>query len=435
MYERHLERRLRTALSDTPAVFLGGPRQAGKSTLAGRLDEGEASRRRYLTFDDAATLAAASADPQGFVDQLDGPAVLDEVQRVPAIFLALKRAIDRDRRPGRFLLTGAANPLVAPALAESLAGRLEILTLWPLSQGEILDVHEGFVDGLLGELSMRLPDARPEGRVQVLAQALRGGYPEVVDRSDPERRRDWLAAYASALLLRDVRDVAQVESLTAFPRLLALIATRAGGALNAADLGRAAAVPYATLRRYLALLEALHLILPVPAWSSNASSRLVKAPRLLVTDPGLLAHLAGWSLERLDQQPGFAGPLLESFVGMELVKQLGWARTRATLHWYRAHGGREVDYVLEGDDGRLVGIEVKASVGLSDSDFAGLRELAALAGRRFHRGVVLYTGQEVLPFGERLLAAPISTLWGRGGAAEKRASEPPLRVVRKPRTG
>jgi len=345
--------------------------------------------------------------------------VLDEVQRVPEIFRALKLTIDRDRRPGRFLLTGSANPLLAPRLAESLAGRIAWKTLWPFSQGEIAGDRESFVDRLFAAGALASTAASPAGRDELVRRALAGGFPEALARRDERRRSDWLGAYLTAILQRDVRELAQVEGLALFPRLLALLAARSGGALNAAALGRDAGIPYATLRRYLALLEALHLVRPIPAWSTNATSRLVKAPKLLVTDTGLLAQLAGWSMARLSAGPGFAGPLLETFAGMELVKQLGWSQTRAELFWSRTQLGREVDYVLESSDGRLAGIEIKAATSLIDADFAGLRQLAEVAGNRFVRGVLLYTGRETLPFGERLVAAPFSSLW--------QALEPPDR--------
>ena len=422
MYSRNLAPAIEAALADTAAVFLAGPRQVGKSTLARALAGAGRPERRYLTFDDAATLAAAAADPQGFVEAIDSPVVLDEVQRVPAIFLALKLAIDRQgqaRQPGRYLLTGSADPLLVPAFSDSLAGRIEIHTLWGLSQGELAGTRDDFVDRLFDGASAK-PLAgltAPENRQAVVDRALAGGFPEVLARKDEGRRRDWLGAYVTALLARDVRDLSQVEGLALFPRLLSLLAARSATALNAADLGRDAGLPYATLRRYLALLEALHLVRLVPSWSRSATSRLVKAPKILLTDPALVAHLSGRTRSRMAAEPDLAGAILESFVGMEIVKQLGWATTRATLFWFRTQTGHEVDFVLEADDGRLVGVEVKASTAVRDSDFQGLRTLANVAGKRFFRGILLYTGRESLPFGKGLEAVPMPTLWLSGSAS------------------
>ncbi len=411
MLRRNIEEELVAALADTPAVFLSGPRQAGKSTLARALAERPSRTMRYLTLDDAATFSAAATDPQGFVESLSGPTVLDEVQRVPELFRALKLSIDRDRRPGRFLLTGSADPLLAPRLSESLAGRIAWRTLWPFSQGEIAGMREAFVDRLFE--AGRPPDAggEPSPRRDLVRRALTGGFPEAVARRDAGRRRDWLGSYLTAILQRDVRELAQVEGLALFPRLLALAAARGGGALNVSALGRDAGIPFATLRRYLVLLEALHILRTIPAWSTNAVSRLVKAPKLLVTDSGLLAHLAGWDETRIEADPTLAGPLLEAFAGTELLKQLGWSRTRAELHWFRTATGREVDFVLEAADGRVVGIEVKATTSINNAHFSGLRELAELAGERFHHGALLYAGREALPFGKKLTALPLSALW------------------------
>jgi predicted AAA+ superfamily ATPase len=417
MYRRNIEPRLHSALADTPAVFLAGPRQVGKSTLARSIAEGTDPHRRYLTFDDSATLAAAAADPQGFIERQAEPVVLDEVQRVPAIFRAIKLAIDRERRPGGrrragfFFLTGSADPLLVPAFSDSLAGRIEIRTLWGLSQGEIEGRRERFIDRLFSGKPSSPFEAAPEPLTGLLSRALAGGYPEVVARRDERRRRDWLSSYVTALLSRDVRDLAQVDALVLFPRLLSLLALRSAGSLNAADVARDAGLPYATFRRYLALLEALHLVRLLPAWSRNATLRLVKAPKVLVTDSALAAHLAGWTRDRLLVEPSITGALLETFAGMELMKQLGWSEVRATLHWFRTHSGREVDFVLERDDGRLVGLEVKATTSLADSDFNGLRALAEAAGRQFHRGLLLYTGRESLAFGNNLSAAPLTALW------------------------
>lgn len=438
MYRRNLEGAVRAALADTPVVFLAGPRQVGKSTLARAIGDGERPPRRYLTLDDVATFAAAHADPQGFVEGLDGRVTLDEVQRVPELFRALKLAVDREgerRTPGRFLLTGSADPLLVPAISESLAGRIEILTLWGLSQGELADGEDRLVDRLFEEAPEAAITGGGESRPELLARGLAGGYPEVLARRDPGRRRDWLAAYVAALLARDVRELARVEGLALFPRLMALLAARSGSSLNAADLGRDAGLAYATLRRYLALLEAVHLVRFLPPWAKSETTRLVKAPKVLVTDSALAAHLAGWSVAGRDQDPRGAGPLLETFVGGELLRQLGWSRTRARLLWFRTSTGREVDYVLEADDGRLVGIEVKAGATIGAADFSGLETLRELAGERFHRGLLLYAGREALPFGERLAAAPLGCLWAPAPRRVPRSRrEPKGRKVGAPAT-
>jgi hypothetical protein len=414
MIPRHLAGRVRAALADTPVVLLQGARQVGKSTLARAIAAG--GRRRYLTLDDQATLAAARADPAGFVAGLEGPVVLDEVQRAPELLLAIKVAVDRARRPGRFLLTGSANVLFLPAVADALAGRMEPLTLRPLSQGELEGRREGFVDAAFADGAPALR-ASPASRLDMIARVCRGGFPEVVARRKAERRSAWFDAYLATVLGRDVREYSRIEDLTALPRLLATLAARSAGLLNVAGVGRDLGIPASTLARHFAILERGFLVEPLPAWSGSLGRRLVKAPKLHLTDTGVLAHLLGVAEGRLVTEPELLGTALETFVAAELGKQLAWSRTRAGLFHFRAHTGQEVDLLLEDRAGRLVGIEVKASSTVASRDLAGLRLLATERARRFHRGIVLYLGAEVVPFGERLHAMPVSALWQWGAVA------------------
>jgi predicted AAA+ superfamily ATPase len=411
MYRRAMTPLLLDALGDRPVVLLNGARQVGKSTLAQEVD---ATTRpaRYLTLDDAAVLAAASQDPAGFLAGLTGPVTLDEVQRAPDLFLAIKAEVDRDRRPGRFLLTGSADFLLLPRVSESLAGRMEILTLWPLSQGEIEGRPEGFVDALFGPDLAPPPISQPaEDREAILARALLGGYPEVVPKESAARRRAWFSSYVTTILQRDVRDLANIEGLTALPRLLSLLATRAASLLNYSELSRSSGLPHTTLKRYFALLEATFLVQLLPAWASNLSKRLTKSPKILFADTGLLAHSLGLDAARLAREPELAGLLLENFVLMEIKKQAAWSAVQPRLFHYRTLAGQEVDLILEDAAGRCVGIEVKASATLGARDVQPLKDLAQALGKRFVRGIVLYTGKTAVPFGERLHALPLSTLW------------------------
>jgi hypothetical protein len=398
------------ALSDTPAVLVNGARQTGKTTLVREIARGRPGTR-YVTLDDAATLAAAVNDPAALLAGSGDLLVIDEVQKAPGLFPAMKIQIDRDRRPGRFLLTGSANVLMLPQVSESLAGRLEILTLWPFSQGEIEGRREGLLDALFAEALPGLP-AEPEQPITPLAQRLlRGGFPEALGRRDPRRRDAWFAAYVTTILQRDIRDLTQIEGLTDMPLLLQLLAARAGTLLNKAELARGTRIPYTTLDRYLALLHATFLFQPLPAWSGNLGKRLTRSPKCHLCDSGLTAHLTGLTAERLDRDGTLIGPLLESFVVGELRKQASWAETPVTLYHFRTPSQRETDLVLEDRGGRVVGIEVKASSRLRERDFNGLRSLAREAGERFLRGVLLYTGEEMLPFGPRLHAVPVRALW------------------------
>ena len=304
------------------------------------------------------------------------------------------------------MLTGSANVLLLPRVSESLAGRMETHVLWPFSQGEIDDREERFVDRLFRGST----PGKPTGGTEVLERVVRGGFPPAVARSG--RRRDaWLGAYVDALVQREVREIANVDRLTTLPRLVALLAARTGSLLNAAEISRSAGIPQTTLQRYLTLLEHVFLVVRLPAWHANLGQRLVRSPKLHLVDSGLACQLLGLSVERLRRDPTLLGPPLESFVGMELVKQASWSDRRVRLHHFRTSAGREVDFLFEDRGGTVAGIEVKAGATVGAGDFAGLRLLEQSLGERFVRGVVLYAGSTVVPFGERLAAWPIDALW------------------------
>lgn len=389
-------------MADRPVVLLQGARQTGKSTLA-RLADPAAE---YLTLDDADVLASATSDPDGFIRSRKGRLVLDEVQRAPDLFRAIKAEVDRDRRPGRFLLTGSANVMLVPRASESLAGRMEILTLFPLSQGEIAGTREGFIDTAFGTGPLSPGQTSP-----LAPRILAGGYPEVVTSLRPERRPAWFTAYLSAVLQRDIRDMAAIEDVTALPRLVALLASRTAGLLNYADLARSLAIPQTTIKRYFALLEASFLVHVLRPWSTNTGLRLTKTPKVHLNDTGLACHLIGVNADNFESPQTPHGALLENFIAAELIKQASWSRVQPALFHFRTHSGHEVDLVLEGRDGRLVGVEVKASRSVSPADFRGLATLKEAAGKRLHRGIVLYGGDNVLPFGDNFVAAPHSALW------------------------
>jgi predicted AAA+ superfamily ATPase len=410
MYRRGLAAALEIACQDTPVIFLAGARQTGKSTLVQSLGE----EARYLTFDSLPTLAAAQADPEGFVAALGPRVILDEVQRVPELLLPLKAAVDRERRPGRFVLTGSANVLALPKVAESLAGRMEVLTLWPLSQAELEGVTPAFVDACFAARPQHLRFQR-EDRAGLVARALAGGFPEAVSRKSAAARDRWFEAYQASLLQRDVRDLAAIEGLAQLPLLLRTLATRAGSALNVADLGRTLGMNQMTLKRYLALFELLFLTVPLLPWFENLGKRLAKTPKLYLNDAGLLAHLLGLDAEGLREQPALLGPVLENFAVLELIKTAPWSRARPALFHLRTSTGQEVDVVLESRKRELVGVEIKASATVSEADFKPLKLMRELVGERFKCGVVLYAGKEPLPFGPRLWALPLQALWAEGG--------------------
>ena len=410
MFRRLLEQSLDSAIADTPATFVAGSRQSGKSTLVQALVD-RADGWTYRTFDSVNTLASALADPQGFVEALGDRAVVDEIQRAPGILLPLKLAIDQDRRPGRFVLTGSANIFTLPRAAESLAGRMEVLTLWPLAQAELDGTKSSFIDACFDGQPATLYGP-PIDRGALVRRLLRGGYPEAVSRKGAPERRRWFDAYLTTLLQRDLRDLAAVEQVAEVPRILEAVAARTGGPLNVADLGRTLGLNQMTVRRYLVLLEALFLLFRLPPWFENLGKRLAKTPKLYLNDAGLLAHLLGLDAASLESRPGDLGQLLESFVVAELLRLAPHSGIQPRLHHLRTSDGIEVDIVLEGRRHQLVGVEVKAASSVSTADFRGLRFLQDAVGDRLRCGVVLYTGRETLPFGPRLWAVPISTIWG-----------------------
>lgn len=390
-------------MADTPAVMVSGPRQAGKTTLL-RSIRSDA----YVTLDLATPRAAAAADPEGFLADLPAEVAIDEIQRVPELFLALKAAIDSDRRPGRFLLSGSSNVLTLPRVADALPGRMELLTLWPFSGGEMEGRKERFVERVF---KPRLPtwEPVPSSRSEILDRVLTGGYPDVLDRR-LSRREAWFDSYLTALVDREAMEVAAVADRAALTRLVRLLAARNASVLNVADLARDTDLAQSTARRYLGLLQTIFLLVEVPAWSANLTTRTARAPKTVLCDTGVVAHVLGLDRRRLTRDPALAGGLIEGFVAMELLKQLSWTRPRPRLFHFRT-ATREVDLVLEQRDGSVVGIEVKAASAVRSDDFRGLRALADLAGDRFVRGIVLHTGTEAASFGARLQALPIQALW------------------------
>lgn len=392
------------ALSDTRVVIINGARQTGKSTLAERcLSEQPNVVKRYL--DDPRTRASAMADPVAFLDH-PGTMLVDEVQRVPELWLAIKNTVDRDPRPGRFLLTGSARLLSLSELPDALPGRSETIELFPLSQGEVASAPDGFIDAAFAEGSrLRIPPSDLRRR-DYLALAARGGYPEAIRRTLPRRRSQFFKSYLDDIMSRDVRQVADIQRRSDMRRLVAMAAAQSGGLLNYSRFSSALGVPVTTVREYIGLLEVIYLIRLIPAWSANATARAIATPKLVFNDSGLAAHL----LTGITND-ATTGGLVETFVLGELTRQLTWSQTMARLHHYRDRDGYEVDAILEDNAGRIVAIEVKAAETIRTEDFRALRLLQRRLGDRFHAGFVLYCGDQQLPFGDGLSCLPISALW------------------------
>lgn len=409
MYPRLVKARIEEAMADTPVVLLAGPRQAGKTTLVRQLADRD---MRYLTLDDELTLLAAREDPVGMVRSLDR-AVIDEIQRVPELLLAIKKSVDENRRPGRFLLTGSANLMVMPTVADSLAGRMETLTLLPLSQSELHGKSANWLDHVFAG---RLPEASAPLLGEALVDAvLRGGYPEAVARPTARRRTAWARQCVAAIVERDVRDVASIEKRDHLPRFLRALAQMAGQICNYTQLGGQVGLDGKTAARYIGVFEHMFLLRRVEAWSHNRPRRIVKTPKVQFVDSGLLATLLEIDVNAVQRNRTGFGPVLENFIFAEMLKHAATADGDYRLFYYRDHDQLEVDVVVENAAGKLVGVEIKAAATVRESDLRGLKRLAAVAGEAFQLGLVLYDGTENLPLGDRFRAAPLSTLWGSHG--------------------
>lgn len=411
MRERWLTERVAEMLERFPVVLVQGARQAGKTTLVRQLIS-MGVLQHYYSFDDLAALALAQADPPGFVANLPTRCVIDEVQRVPEVLLAIKARVDQNRASGQFVLTGSAHPLARLRIGEPLVGRMGALTLHPFSQGEVLGVRERWLErSLQGQF---LPHAgTSEGLWERIAV---GGYPPAVLAPSPEDAHHWLHAYIETILTREVRELAEIERVSDLPLLARLIASFSAQLFNLANLSRESGIPQTTLRRYLNLFEAMFLIVRIPAWYTNVSQRLMKTPKILINDTGLACALLNIDAKALEQNPLLKGRMLESFVGLEILKQIEFSGYKARLYHFRTNSGHEVDFVLETASGKIVGVEVKASASIDGEAFRGLKHLREIVDERWMGGVVLYTGDQSLPFGQNLWAQPIGALWANYSA-------------------
>lgn len=406
-YPRHLAPRLREALADTPAVLVHGPRQSGKTTLARMV--GGPRGYRYVSFDDAAVLAAARGDPVGFVAALPPKTILDEVQRIPEIFSSLKAAIDRRRSPGRFILTGSANVLLVPRLADSLAGRMGLLRLHPLAQSEIERARPRFIDALFrGGFNTGI--AEPLGG-EIARRVVAGGYPAALARATAARRSAWYRDYVETEIQRDVRELARIHSLDALPRLLSVAASHTARLINVADLSAPFELTRQTVHDYVTLLERVFLLERVPAWHANSLSRMVKRPKLHMGDTGIACALLGIDAAALETDRAKLGPMLETFVLQELRRQAAAREDPVGFFHFRDRDDFEVDIVLEQGRSRVAGVEVKAAASVNEGDLRGLRKLRDTAGKDFACGAVLYDGTATIAFGKGLFAVPLRTLW------------------------
>ena len=409
IYQRFTQDSLLDALQDTPVVLIHGSRQCGKTTLAQLI--GERHGYHYITLDDDNQLQAAKYDPVGFIQGMPEKVIIDEIQRAPELFTSIKASVDKNRKPGRFILTGSANVLLLPQLADSLAGRMEIIHLRPLAGCEIANVKPNLIQQLFDADFGNTINTNSYSRLgESLAEYIcKGGYPSAIARSSGKRRNIWYRDYITSILQRDIKDISNIKNLEILPKLLALSASQTARLFNASDLAAPFGISRPTIRDYLALLEQIFLIEQLQPWHSNRLSRLIKTPKMHMADTGLACSLMGINSQSLWQDKALLGQLLETFIYQELRKYADWHDEALSFFHFRNKDKVEVDIIIE-QNRKLVGIEIKASATITSSDFKGLRKLQDATAEQFAAGVVFYDGENILPFGKNLFALPISML-------------------------
>ncbi|MES2608195.1 MAG: ATP-binding protein [Pseudomonadota bacterium] len=399
MYARFLENKLKA--SQLPVIFINGARQVGKSTLVKKIFE---KTHDYYTLDNPQILSLVRKDPLNFVRFARNPIIIDEVQRCPEVLLAIKTLVDEKRIPQQFILTGSVNILRISDVSDSLAGRMGVYSLWPLSMEEILGKQSDFLAGLFQQkISLGNADTS-----NLVFDIKKGGYPLSLLSENNADRAEWHRTYLEQVLGKDIRDLSNIEGLTEMPNILGLLASRAGSLLNLNDLSRSLQIPHTTLKRYLNLLEMSYLYCPLKPWFTNSGKRLIKSDKIYLNDTALIESI----LHRdIDKDPALFGHVLENFVAAELTKQISYKQLPISLYFYRTMTGNEVDFILEGKNGQVVGLEIKGASQFSQKDVKGLRLLKESLGEKFTMGLILYRGTQVLPIEENIYAVPLSYLW------------------------
>jgi hypothetical protein len=412
LIERRVRRRVLEALGDTRVVVIAGARQVGKSTLALEIIEKDFPAA-VVNLDERATRVAVAADPAGAIADLGVPAFIDEVQRGGNdLLLEIKALVDRDTRPGRFLLTGSANLLATRRTFEALTGRMEIIRLAPLAQSEIEGSSPSFVDALFANAPARVEGA-PKGRRAFVERVVRGGYPAALGRSG--RRRDaWFESYLESALGRDLRELSDAHKLRELPSLLRLLAAQSANLFVASSAADRLGLDQRTVASYCDLLEAVFLIRRIPGWRPGIGAREARTPKVYVTDSGLLCHLLDADEDRLADDDQVTGRALENFAAMEVARHADWAEIDTRLYHYRS-GRREIDLVLESRRGEIACVEVKAAASFGARDWRAMETLRDERGAAFRSGFLLYAGEQTLPLGDRLWAVPLSALWQEDG--------------------
>lgn len=399
-------------LADEPVVALQGPRTVGKSTLLAEI--AECHEVEVIDLDEPAMRDAVSADPATFVSG-PSPVCLDEFQKVPVVLDAIKAELNRLLAPGRFVITGSTRFDALPRAAQALTGRIHIIDMLPFSQGEISGWQEDFLEVAAAEPgSLLTPRRSTTTRADYIERICRGGLPLAVARRGAARAR-WFDDYVRVSLARDVTELSKVRQGALLPALLRCLAGQTGQVLNMAAAGRAVGLEPRTAEAYTKLLEDLFLIRRLDAWGRTLRARATASPKIHVLDSGLAARLMGVTPQRMARPDPAAlaefGHLLETFVVGEFLKQVSWSSEVASVGHWRTHDGQEVDLVIEHSDGSVTGFEVKAGSRVGRSDARGLRALRSALGDAFSAGFVLHTGASAFHLDDRIIAAPIDTLW------------------------
>ena len=405
MYQRFVENRIKQVMTDTRVVHLTGPRQSGKTTLAEKVAE---DQMEFLSLDNPTLLDSAEFDPLGFIKGKDR-VVIDEFQRVPDLILAIKLSVDSDKRPGRFLLTGSTDLKILPVVADSLAGRIETIQLFPLSQAEILSGGGNFLDSIFDFNNMKVGEIKTGRKLVELVFA--GGYPDALKRSNAIRKNDWYLKYLDKIVNEDIPLLAKTNHLDELPEILKLIAENTDNKINYSEIGSEIGLSHTTIQKYVKIFEGVYLLRSLQPWFKSRLTRKIKTPRKHFLDTGLMTSLQRWSIDKVLQDRDLFKPFLEAFVISEIRKLASWSSGQHNFSFFKNKDGTNVDIIIENQRRQIVGIVVSTSVVPRESEFKDLHLLAKQCGSDFLVGVVFYDGTEIVSFGNQMLAVPISCLW------------------------
>lgn len=406
MYKRWQAKNILKALETRRVVLLAGPRQCGKTTLAKTLI---GPNVEYRTLDDVGMREAAIEDPHGFVKTRAQTLIIDEVQRSPDLLLAIKKTVDEDTRPGQFLLTGSANLMTIPTVKESLAGRIATLRLRPLAHGEITDKKPDFLDRAFKK-DFYTPEIKLN-KEMILKLGLKGGFPEAM-KLDNQERKNWHRDYIESILNRDLNEIANIQRKDVLRNLVEILTAWSSKFLNISAIGSGLSIQRPTLVSYMNALESLYIFEKVHAWNKTDYDRIAKHEKYFITDSGLMASLLNWKQNNIIFDGEKTGKLIETMVFNELSALVDASRGGYTLFHYRDRQKREIDFVIESEDGDYLGIEVKAGSRISKDDFLPMTWFKSnLVKEKTFVGIVLYSGDSVLSFGDDMYGVPYGNLF------------------------